>query len=134
MSKPRYKWWSYVRWMIRLYPERLAELRQLQDARITTRYDGQPGRCSGVNRSTEKLGTVSLGAVVDREFDAVRRALEETAALPDGDLRLQLIDLYYWKRTHDLDGASRAVHISESTGRLWHGRFVQDVARNFGLL
>lgn len=123
-----------MRKIIQLYPGRVAELRRLQEARITPQYGGQGGRRSDINRSTEDLGTASLGPVVDREVDAVRRALEEIAALPDGDLRLRQIDLYYWKRTHDLDGASRAVHVSEATGNRWHIYFVRAVARHFGLL
>ena len=134
MSKPRYKWWSYVRWMIRLYPDRLAELRRRQDARITPRYGPMSPGGSGPNRTTEDLGTVSLGSVVDREMRAVRLALEETAALPHGDLRLQIIEAYHWKRTHTLDGASLAVGVSEITGRRWNAEFITGVAKHFGLL
>ena len=134
MSTPRYKWWSYVRWMIRLYPERIAELRRRQEAKTTAAYGIRSPSGSEVHRTTEDLGTVSLGRVVDLEIDAVRRALEDTAALPDGDLRLQLIDSYYWKKTHDLDGAARAAFVSDVTGRRWNAEFVRTVARYFGLL
>lgn len=134
MSKPRYKWWSYVRWMIRLYPDRVAELRRRQDARITGRYGPQTPGGSGVNRSTEELGTVSLGAVVDREMDAVRLALDEIAQLPSGPQRLQIIEAYHWKRTHTLDGASFAAGVSDITGRRWNAEFICSVAKYFGLL
>lgn len=134
MSKPRYKWWSYARWMIRLYPERVAELRRRQKAKITAKYGPMSPGGSGVSRSTEELGTVSLGGVVDREMQAVRQALEDTAALPNGEIRLQIIEAYHWKRTHTLDGASLAAGVSEITGRRWNAEFICCVGRHFGLL
>ena len=133
MSKPRYKWWSYVKWMIRLYPERVAELRRRQEASVTANYNAMPGG-SDPARTTETLGLVSLGNPADREMDAVRRAIEDISALPDGSLRLQQIQLYHWARTHTLDGASAAVNVSERTGREWNAEFIRAVAAHFGLL
>ena len=134
MSKPRYKWWSYVRWMIRLYPERVAELRRRQEANTTAAYGIRAPSGSDVHRSTEDLGTVSLGSVVDREMQAVRLALEEIAAMPNGDQRLRIIEMYHWKRTHTLDGASYAAGVSDVTGRRWNAEFIGLVAKYFGLL
>ena len=134
MSKPRYKWWSYVRWMIRLYPERVAELRRRQEANVTAAYGGRTPSGTDIHRSTENLGTVSLGATVDREMQAVRRALEDISALPNADLRLRIIEMYYWKRTHTLDGASYAVNVADVTGRRWNAEFIGLVAKYFGLL
>lgn len=134
MSKPRYKWWSYVRWMIRLYPERVAELHRRQDARIIARYGPQAGGGSGPNRSTEDLGTVSLGRHVDREIEAVRLAIEDVRRMPDADARLRQIELYHWKRTHTLDGASIAVGVSERTGQTWNADFIYAVAAHFDLV
>jgi len=134
MSKPRYKWWSYVRWMVRLYPERVAELRRRQEAGTVAKYGPMTPGGSGVNRTTENLATVSLGKVVDREMEAVRQAIEQTAALPTGELRLRIIEAYHWKRTHTLDGASLAVGVSERTGQDWNAAFIRAVAKNFGLL
>lgn len=128
MSKPRYKWWSYVKWMIRLYPDRVAELRRRQEASVTANYSPVPGG-SEPGRTTEELGTASLGKAVDREVEAVRRAIEETESLANGAERLRLIDLIFWKKTHTLVGACDACHVSERTGRQWHTEFIYMVAK-----
>ena len=133
MSKPRYKWWSYVKWMIRLYPERVAELRRRQEASVTANYNAMPGG-SEPSRTTENLGLVTLGNPADREMAAVRMAIEDVTALPDGPLRLRQIELYHWARTHTLDGASAAVNVSDRTGRQWNAEFIRAVAAHFGLL
>lgn len=133
MSKPRYKWWSYVKWMIRLYPERVAELRRRQSAAVTPRYGGTAGG-GAPSRTTENLGLASLGRTVDREVAAVRLAIEDTETLPDCAERLLLVDLVFWKHTHTLTGACDALHVSERTGQQWHAEFIYAVARHFDLL
>lgn len=131
MSKPRYKWWSYVQWMIRLYPGRVQLLRDMQSATITAKYSAAP-RSGGASRTTERLAMASLGDV-DREVEAVRGAIEETEARKDGKLRMKLIRLYYWDRIGRIDAVARRCHISEATARRWHGEFVRAVAMCFGL-
>ena len=118
--------------MIRLYPERVAELRRRQEASVTANYNAMPGG-SEASRTTEELGTVSLGRAVDREVEAVRRAIEETRRLRDGAERLHLVELIFWKKTHTLTGACDACHVSERTGRQWHTEFIHRVARDFEL-
>ncbi len=62
-ARERYKWYEYVRWMIRLYPARVQELRRLQHAAKVTPYDrGGVFHGNTVSRPTEILGTVTLGA------------------------------------------------------------------------
>ena len=133
MSKPRYKWWSYVKWMIRLYPERMAELRRRQEASVTANYNAMPGG-SEASRTTEELGMASLGKTVDREVEAVRRAIEETGYMKTGELRLKIIELVYWRRSHTLRGACDAVYLSYDTGKTYQGDFIRCVARYFDLL
>lgn len=107
----------------------MAELRRKQEAAITPKYNGMPGG-GGPRRTTEDLGTATLGKAVDREVEAVRAAIEETKRMKRGGERLQLIDLIFWKKTHTLDGACAACHVSERTGRRWHAEFIHLVARN----
>lgn len=132
MGKPRYKWLGYVQWMIRLYPERLKELRRLQEASRVASYGGV--FCgSEISRPTERRGMVSLGATCDREVEAVRRAIETTKAKRNGDLTLKLIDLEFWRRSHNMTGAAAACYLSESTAKRLRCAFIQEVGRNFGL-
>ncbi len=133
MSKPRYKWWSYVKWMIRLQPEREAELRRRQEASVTANYNAMP-HSNEPQRTTENLGLITLGNPADREMDAVRKAVEDTKRLKTGKTRLEIITLVYWKKTHTLQGACDAVFVAYDTGKVYHAEFIRLVAKHFGLL
>ncbi len=133
MSSPRYKWWSYVKWMIRLYPERKAELRRRQEATVTARYAASAAG-GGFVRSTEELGTATLGKPADRETAAVEKAIEETRGMTSGAERLGIIDRMYWKNRNTLQGACDAVHVAYDTGQNYHADFIRCVAKHFDLL
>jgi hypothetical protein len=132
MSKPRYHWWAYVRAMVRLYPRRLAELRRRQEAIITPNYSAMP-RGSEASRTTENLGLATLGPTIDREVAAVGSAIHDTHKRKDGDMRLALVNMVYWEQTHSLPDASRALNISDGTGRNWNAEFMYLVAKYAGV-
>ena len=69
-----------------------------------------------------------------RELEAVRAAICHIEGLHSGKERMELVKLYYWKRSHTLFGAAAAVHVSERTALRWNREFVIQVAKNFGLL
>lgn len=132
MSKPRYHWWAYVRSMVQEYPGRIAELRRRQEAIITPNYSAMP-RGSEASRTTENLGLATLGPTIDREISAVGNAIHDTHRRKDGDMRIALISMVYWERTHNLPAACSALHISYGTGRNWHAEFMYLVAKYFGV-
>ena len=101
MSRPRYKWWGYVKAMIRAYPS----------------LDRKA--CQGTEA---------------RECAAVCRAKEATCALPDGEDRLRLVDMVFFRQTHTLDGAAQEIPCSPKTAQRWHRDFIRQVAKEFGLL
>lgn len=133
MSKPRHYWWSYIKAVIRHYPELCREWEELKTISATPNYD-VIGHGSGISKPTEQIALKLLPRVKQQEFDAVREALEETKAGPDGEHKLELIRLVYWKRTHTVDGAGYAVGVSACTARNWHGDFVRLVAVKYGLI
>ena len=130
MSRPRY-WWSHAKWIIRFQKEREEKLREMQSAKTTANYSAMP-RGSDPARTTENLGTVSLGEPADTEMEAVRKAIEETSALPDGKERMRLISLVFWEKTHTLTGACIECHVGDRTGQQWHAEFIHLVAKNMG--
>lgn len=69
-----------------------------------------------------------------RELEAVRQAIEETRSLPNGEMRLEMVRLIFWKRTHTLEGAAMELHWSARKLVEWHGEFIRCVAKYFGLL
>lgn len=133
MSKPRYKWWGYVKWVIRDYPAKCEELKAMQIMAVTPSYSPQ-GHGSEASRTTELVALRGFTGQKEREYEAVRQAAEETARHKDGALRMKLVDLVFWSRTHTLDGAIMECYVGQRTGWQWHGDFIRLVAKNLGLL
>lgn len=101
MSKPRYGWWGYVKWMIRQYPAREGEYIQ--------------------------------GKALDERM-AVQRAIDQTMKMDNGQDRLRVVDLVFFKQTHTLEGAALMVPCSYDTAQKYHAQFIKLVAKNYGLL
>lgn len=132
MSKPRYKWWSYVKWCIRDYPNKCRELAELRQQSFGA-GDGQP-HASEAQRSTENIALRGFSGQKEREYLGVKRAVDGVKKRSDGDEILHLVELVFWKQTHTLQGAADRCHVSYSTAARWHGNFVRAVARHMGLL
>lgn len=101
MSKPRYGWWGYVKWMIRQYPAR--------------------------------EGKYIQGKALDERM-AVQRAIDQTMKMDNGQDRLRVVDLVFFKQTHTLEGAALMVPCGYETAKRWIQQFIKLVAKNFGLL
>lgn len=74
------------------------------------------------------------GYVNEKEAAAVKSAIENTSKMNNGDDRLKIVDLVFWKRTHTLPGAAMQIPCSERTAQEWHRQFIRLVAKNFGLI
>lgn len=134
MSKTRYRWWGYVKNIIRAYPQYAEELADMKTQKITAAYSITPRGSSGASRTVERLAFRELPETEQREFEAVQRAVNETLRMKDGAERINLITLVFWKRTHTLHGAATACCISYGTAKKWHNRFIETVAALYGLL
>lgn len=75
--------------------------------------------------------TLPSGRLAAKEKEAVRAAVEQTEALPNGAERLAVIDMVFWKQTHTLAGAAMQVPCSYDTAQQYHADFIKAVARNF---
>lgn len=133
MSKPRYRWWGYVRNVIRAYPELKKEYESIHEQSVTANISGMPGT-SGVSRGTENIATRELTKTKQKEYDAVTKAIEITGRLPNGKQVLRIIELVYWKRTHTVEGAAMKSGYSVDRGKQLHGDFIRLVAKNYGLM
>ena len=132
MSKPRYDWWSYAKSMIRKYPALKAELAELHEVSTTAPLSGMP-RGTDVKRQTETIAIRELPKNKQREYEAVRRAVLQTGQLRGADTRLGLVDLVFWRRSHNITGAAQKLYISPSTARRYSAEFITLVGKNFGL-
>ena len=133
MSSPRYPWWSYVKAMIREYPELREKYADLHRQSVTANYSGMP-RSGGAARGTEEIAIRELPSTKQREYEAVRRAILQTERYRNGWQRLAVIRMVLWERAYTLEGAAAQVPCGVATAWRWHGEFVRLVAENFGLL
>lgn len=133
MSKPRYGWWSYAKYMVRVYPALKREYQENQSVKITREIENVRG-CTVVSRSTENCALRRLPSAKQAEYDAVTKAIEQTKLLKTGHERLTLIDMVYWKQSHTLDGAAYALGYSYENAKIFHGDFLRLVGLNRGLM
>ena len=124
MSKPRYGWWGYVKYMIRAYPGLKREYDDLHVQTITANMFGTGSGGGGVNRSLESIAMRELPEPKQRELDAVINTIRITERLRTGKERLKLIDMVFWKGTQTLAGAALALNISYDTAIDYHGDFI----------
>lgn len=133
MSKPREIWWAYAKAMIRAYPTRKKEYDALHAQTVTADLSGMP-RGGGASRTTETIALRQLPPTRQREYDAVRKAINITRRKPDGAARLKVIELVYWKKSHNIAGAALKIPCHEQTAKDYHRDFIYLVADCYGLL
>ena len=132
MSKPRYRWWGYVKNVIRAYPELERQAHAAPHVGVTTKPSPAHGS-PGVGRPVENAALHRMTENDEREYRAVRDAIRETMYLPTGPARVSLIELVYWKKDYTLRGAAKVVGYSYRWARELHREFICLVAENLGL-
>lgn len=133
MSKPRYNWWPFVLNMIRDYPERAKEIRELRQQKVTANTGGIPGG-GGASRTTEGVAMRELpDKQAQREYEAVHKALARTRARADGKLHLEVVKLTMWKG-YSIQGAATMTNTAPDTARRYRWQFVMMVACCYGFL
>ena len=133
MSKPRYKWWGYVRNMIRAYPALQSEYRSIHCPTVTANISGMPGGGS-ISDPTMMVAIRELPGTRQREFEAVRQAVRTFECQKGGNDVLRLIDLVFWKDICTLNGAAQRIGVSYETAKRYQQQFILLVAKNYGLL
>lgn len=132
MSKPRFGWWSYAKYMVRVYPERKKEYQDLQSQRITREISAVTGG-SVASRSTENAALRQLSPAKQAEYDAVTKAIEATKLMRNGKERMALIDMVFLKQSHTLEGAAYTLGYSDTSAVRFHGDFLRLVGLYRGL-
>ena len=132
MSKPRYGWWSYAKYMIRQYPSLKEEYRELQRQKVTREAGRVCGGSVGA-RVAENAALKQLPPAKQAEYDAVAKAIEKTKLLRTGEERLALIDMVFWRNSHTLDGAAYKLYLSYVTACRYHSDFIRLVGFCRGL-
>jgi len=133
LSTPREPWWGYVRNVLYSYPG----LRQRADEGflfgLTASLDGMP-RTGEISKPVERAVVHQLSEKEQERIEAVERAIHETARRPLGQQRLRVIDMVFFRRSHTLNGAAEAVHVSYWTAGNWQREFIKRVAKRLNLM
>ena len=129
-------WRKDTRAIIRTYPELKRRERELKEISVVANY-GTPAIVGGermnvllpgggtASRTTEDVALRQLSPDDQRALDAVSNAIQTTMRYRNGNLRVKIIDLVYWRQSHTLEGAAQAVHVSLKTAQGWHSAFVE---------
>ena len=104
MGRKRHDWWGYVKVVMRQYPE--------------------------LEKKREKLRKKTVDF---KKYEAVQQAIRETEDLPDASLRLKMLDMVYWRQSHNMKGAAIVCSVDVSTAYRWQERFFRTVAQNMGI-
>ena len=75
-----------------------------------------------------------LSCAEKADFEAVKNAIYQTRMLRNGEMRMEMIDLVFWKQSHTLSGAAMQFPFCEREVRQWHTDFIRLVGRNRGLI
>jgi hypothetical protein len=126
-------WWSYIKNVIRAYPELKREYDSLHHQSVTANLSGMPGG-GQVSRGTESIAIRELPGEKQREYDSVRQAINATRRMHNGNFRMRIIELVYWSRGNRMtvEGAAMRVGYSADRGKQIHGDFVRLVAKYYG--
>lgn len=128
MSKPRYRWWGYVRNVIRAYPALAEKYRDMHEQIVTANYSGNP-RGGGDGRSLENIALRELVPQDQREYQAVLNAINATLRYDTGEERVEFISaIYFSGPQRRLSDVFPSFHIAEATAWRWHGDFIRLVA------
>ena len=133
MSATRYDWWPYVKGMIRRYPVLAEQYRDLHTPSMTADYSGMP-KGGSAESTLELMALRELPGTKQREYEAVRRAIETTRRMGNGADRLKVVRLVFWDRTHNLQGAAQTIPCGYRTAKRYHATFIRLVAKNYGLM
>ena len=132
MSNSKHPWWPSAVRMVRNYPVWKSELEQLRNQTVTAGEGGIPSG-GDVSRKTENVALRQLPPAKQMEYEAVRRAIEITSLMPDGERRVDMIRKMYWKEKKlDISDVIYGIGIAEATGKRWHGAFIYLVGECFG--
>jgi len=99
---------------------------------VTAKYSDMPMQHSA-GRPFENVVVNKLSGKDTEEYEAVEEAIRETTEMENGDVRMSIINLVYWKQSHTLAGAGMQAGYSYRHTQRVNEQFAYLVAENLGL-
>ncbi len=132
MGKAKEKWWRSAREILWRYPQLKKEHDELHSQSLTADLSGMP-RGGSASRTTEMIALRQLPPADEQEYQEVTNALRITKSLPDGESKVKLIELMYFKHGGiKMENAALKVNVSYSNARRWHKEFLYLIAKLHG--
>ena len=104
-KKPMKIWWTYAKAMIRQYPQ--------------IKNDGEIKKLSPIKQ---------------KEFEAVKKAIELTQKRRNAESRMQVIEAVLWNKGCTLAQAATRLYLSEGSAFRYHCDFILLVGECYGLV
>lgn len=124
MGKGKENWREETKRVIRAYPALVRAENELFESKITASITGMP-RSGSAKNVVEDIAMRTLQPEDQRALDAVRKAILTTGRYRNSKDRMRVIDLVYWKQTHDLHGAADQCHYGYDTVQEWNAAFIE---------
>jgi hypothetical protein len=68
-----------------------------------------------------------------RKRDAVEFAIAAVSGKPNAALRMKLLEIVFWRKTHTIGGAAMQIPCHVNTARIWQSDFLRLVAEYLNL-
>ena len=87
-------------------------------------------------RQTQACVIHDLPPREQRKLEAIEGAIQKTKKQhpEDAELRLKVISLVYWKKSHTIEGAAMKVPCHRNVAGNWQGEFIRLVADELDLV
>ena len=134
MSRYKFDWWPQAIWAVRNYPARKDEYEEMQEQSLSQKLTGMPGGI-GVTRAVENIALKQMAPQKQREYEAVKRAIDTTMKLEYGQKRKDLIEMVYWKGGKlPITQVMYQVNAGDALAKRWHREFIFLVGKNIGYI
>ena len=136
MGKAKEPYCSYVKAIIKEYPDLKKELAKPLEQRVTSVISMDGVRSGRIANPTQDCVIHDLTPKEQRKFEAIEGAIQKTKLYhpDDADMRLKVINLVYWKKSHTIEGAAMQIPCHRNVAGNWQGEFIKMVADELDLV
>ena len=136
MGKAKEPYWSYVKTIIKEYPDLKKQVAIPLEQRVTSFIGLDGGKSGQISDPTQSCVIHDLPPREQRKLEAIEGAIQKTKMQhpADAELRLKVINLVYWKKSHTIEGAAMKVPCHRNVAGSWQGEFIRLVADELDLV